>query len=718
MVQPLSNHAGDMIIQGSLTVLGGLNEKSSMKNTTEVASTQQQISDLVTQLVAQGTLGGAGPSNNATDLLISSENNTDGSFNLNLTWKLVQGPSPADGVLIFYKSDLDAPDPIDVAKDPSVFIAASAGLTEYGHTFAAMSSSYGGVGAIPRHYRFGIVAVSIRPGGAIPHSDGIVENPSWIDATFAMAVSSGDDTGGNSINIISGILKSLSGTTELDLSGNGFTVDDGDTHYGSLGLLAGIGRLLFEGGSAPVTEVGDWTYNGTFGSSTTRITVPAATIVRSIPMPNGSVLVLYVGSNFHIYEVVVSAAGSWGSAVDTGMTTGTGSSDLYYALGACLNYDNKAMVAFLHYDSLAGERLYYGLRSPSGTWSAAAVSATKGYNDDVASKYDLSMSVGYSHSVSAICLSKTAAQYINGYLREYLYNGSTNTWTWANGSVSTGLGNGGAGLVLIPLGSTNYSLILCGSSDSQPASWVGRYTRTGAATYAYTANIAGSPAGGNLSFNQAITGEAVKRPDGKVQVVFSLAPVTVDTCVIKSIVYTGTTPAAMTQLSASNYQKVGFFILNGSALYITIKTKSGTSLLTLNDTSTASNIPTGTVFGQIGAGVIEFGFVSGQGYYAKIKIGGGKGILIQWFVDTRSLNFTSSYGGGYYATDVWNYPVAFDSIIFASGNYKPASRLGIGSQSSGSTTGMTFYVFDPSATSSGSGVSTSCRYFAIGLYAE
>jgi hypothetical protein len=120
------------------------------------------------------------PTNNVTGLAISSEANSDGSFNVLLEWSYTQGTVPADGFMVFFKSSPTTPGAIDVNDDDAEFVAS----TKLKHGLAAISARYGGAGATVRHYRFGVVAVGIRAGGVIAHAGGVVEDASWIDKTF------------------------------------------------------------------------------------------------------------------------------------------------------------------------------------------------------------------------------------------------------------------------------------------------------------------------------------------------------------------------------------------------------------------------------------------------------------------------------------------------------------------------------------------------------
>ena len=114
----------DVEVTGSLTVRGSLKNAGISRvvsKALETAGTMQEIKGTV-----DGTSDYANdepPTNNVYNLEIAVSMNTDGSMNVDLSWEYIQGEVKADGFLVFYKSDIDPPGPIDMNLDPAVFVA-------------------------------------------------------------------------------------------------------------------------------------------------------------------------------------------------------------------------------------------------------------------------------------------------------------------------------------------------------------------------------------------------------------------------------------------------------------------------------------------------------------------------------------------------------------------------------------------------------------------
>lgn len=133
------------------------------------------------------------PEKNITDLSINSNENPNGTVDVTFEWKYEQGTdSPADGFLIYLKRELSTPDSINLYADPCNFIPAATSTTSY-KTIANLPARQKGTASLPLHYRFGVVAVGSRKSGTIPHADGVVENPEWLDVTFASIIEPAQD---------------------------------------------------------------------------------------------------------------------------------------------------------------------------------------------------------------------------------------------------------------------------------------------------------------------------------------------------------------------------------------------------------------------------------------------------------------------------------------------------------------------------------------------
>jgi hypothetical protein len=120
------------IVDGDLRVSGtvhaaGVNSADMTRVVSKIAATEGSLVTIESDLgdVSVGVdsyINDTPPTNNITGLEISFVPNSDGSINIEFSFNYVQGAVEADGFLIYYKSDLDAPGEIDYTKDPSKFV--------------------------------------------------------------------------------------------------------------------------------------------------------------------------------------------------------------------------------------------------------------------------------------------------------------------------------------------------------------------------------------------------------------------------------------------------------------------------------------------------------------------------------------------------------------------------------------------------------------------
>jgi len=136
--------------------------------------------------MSKEVLNNAPPSNNITNLQLSSSANPNGTIDIHASWEYVQGLSKADGFIFYAKRDIATPAEIDLNNTPNVFIRASS-ATAYSTTIN-LPTRQAGAGTLPIHYRFGVVAIGNRRIGTVPHLNGIVEDTAWIDKTFASKI--------------------------------------------------------------------------------------------------------------------------------------------------------------------------------------------------------------------------------------------------------------------------------------------------------------------------------------------------------------------------------------------------------------------------------------------------------------------------------------------------------------------------------------------------
>jgi hypothetical protein len=181
---------GDLEV-GNLTVRGGFNNSQFSKTVTRVANTEGSVTTLTgqvdtleeTAIAIDPYLTNAPPTNNVTGLAISSANNPDGTIDVTVSWDYTQGSIGADGFLVYFAGHFSTPGAIDLAIDNHRFVAGSS-ATGY-EIKLNLPANYAGAGALPIHYRFGVVAVGTRKDGTIPHAAGVVEIAGWIDKLFA-----------------------------------------------------------------------------------------------------------------------------------------------------------------------------------------------------------------------------------------------------------------------------------------------------------------------------------------------------------------------------------------------------------------------------------------------------------------------------------------------------------------------------------------------------
>lgn len=165
----------------------GLAEESSVASTSSVSSgtaAWPYLNSIDAKMASYAQ--NVPPTNNVTNLAFASEQNPSGMIDVTVSWDYTQGASPADGFLVFYKRDVTTPGAIDIFRDPSVFVPASS-AAEY-QTILTLPARQAGAGTLPIHYRFGVVAFGTRRSGTVVHLAGVVEDPAWIDKTFASKI--------------------------------------------------------------------------------------------------------------------------------------------------------------------------------------------------------------------------------------------------------------------------------------------------------------------------------------------------------------------------------------------------------------------------------------------------------------------------------------------------------------------------------------------------
>jgi hypothetical protein len=126
------------------------------------------------------------PTNNVTNLAISSTDNPNGTADVTFSWDYTQGDSFADGFLVFARREITTPDPINLNTDYNLFVSAGS-ATSYATTIN-FPARQAGAGSLPVHYRFGVIAMATRRAGTVTHTGGIVELAGWIDKTFASVI--------------------------------------------------------------------------------------------------------------------------------------------------------------------------------------------------------------------------------------------------------------------------------------------------------------------------------------------------------------------------------------------------------------------------------------------------------------------------------------------------------------------------------------------------
>jgi hypothetical protein len=287
------------------------------------------------------------PTNNVTGLAFTEEDNSDGSVNVNVAWEYTQGEIPASGFLVFYKSGTDAPDEIVLASDPAAFVAASETATAYSHTLAALSARFGGAGAVTRHYRFAVVAVSSCIGGMIPHNDGVVEDAAWIDKTFAPTIDSSE--GGATLSIEGQSFVWRSSATGVELA--------------RIRNDVALSMLKASNLAALVRYRGSWVA-GSWGSPVG----PKVTYLCYYPMlqnlQDGRSRLVFIDQYLSVCECIISAAGVWGSVAAklSGYTNNQG----------CLNAldDGSARLVLKRIVSASEQYVDEILIDSSGAWGS------------------------------------------------------------------------------------------------------------------------------------------------------------------------------------------------------------------------------------------------------------------------------------------------------------------------------------------------------------
>ncbi|MBL8967009.1 MAG: hypothetical protein JNG85_08370, partial [Spirochaetaceae bacterium] len=247
------------------------------------------------------------PSNNVTGLAIVATNNADGSVNIALSWDYAQGAVKADGFLVYYKSETQAPGAIVMASDPAAFVAASETATAYAHTLAGLPARFGGAGAMERHYRFAVVAVGTRRGGTIPHNAGVVELAGWIDKTFAPAITLSE------------------GLSSINLEPGGLVWrDSGGVELARLMYDQATGILQASKLGSMVKYRGSW-FLGSFGAYTEeRTDFSPGKKLCARPLSGDRAEVFCPHSYGHIYRLERAADGTWSAsaAMSTDRTAG------------------------------------------------------------------------------------------------------------------------------------------------------------------------------------------------------------------------------------------------------------------------------------------------------------------------------------------------------------------------------------------------------------
>lgn len=301
------------------------------------------------------------PTNNVTELAFTSEANADGSVDIPVSFKYTQGTVPAAGFLVFAKSAVSAPGAIDLASDAAAkFVPASSesGELTYADTLRALSVRFGGAGALLRHYRLAVVAVSQCIGGAIPHNAGVVEvaldpgGHNWTDITFAATI--GTSEGDVLLSLEDQALVFRLKSTLAELARLQYDVGTGL-------LRAGLPSAVPSSGLAvPVFLKGDWAI-GTWPAYS-ELEAVTSTHVTLLALPDGRMLCIYKDiTTGYIRQKIRAVNGTWGA---------------YSVVVAAASNHSAAAVStngkvLLVYHDAATSTLRYITRDTDGTWGVS-----------------------------------------------------------------------------------------------------------------------------------------------------------------------------------------------------------------------------------------------------------------------------------------------------------------------------------------------------------
>lgn len=183
---------GDVVIPGSLVVMGGFQNSSYSRTVTRLAGTEQNVTVIdgkVTEVV-DAVITPIAPTNNVTALALSSLDNPNGTVDVEISWEYAQGDAPADLFLVYYRAEIATPSAIDLTTDRNIQVSPLASVTAYTAKLN-LPTRQKGTGTLPIHYRFGVIAVATRQGMVVPHAGGVVE-----DATTHYATEYPDDPAG------------------------------------------------------------------------------------------------------------------------------------------------------------------------------------------------------------------------------------------------------------------------------------------------------------------------------------------------------------------------------------------------------------------------------------------------------------------------------------------------------------------------------------------
>jgi len=320
---------------------------------TKEEDTSQQTQKISDDLYAY--MNDTPPINNPTELALSYESNADGSVDILFSFKYVQGQSKADGFWFFYPDGLEAPTPINISTSAKTTISAQKNPIEvtYSGKLSAISTRYGGVGAVTKHYRFGIIAFGIRKSGTVPYENELGENeivelPDWIDKTFestTIAASEGDVT------------MSYEGAS-IVWRMNSTGAEKARIRYDALTDLLNVGQL-----AGLVQYRGSWVYDGTFPTGSSKLSNSNNGNIVVIPFSNGSRLIIFYNSSTqYVQESLRAEDGTYGAPIN--IINGVRISE---GFDADILPDGRVI---FYYIKDVDNGIYEMLRTTTGVWSS------------------------------------------------------------------------------------------------------------------------------------------------------------------------------------------------------------------------------------------------------------------------------------------------------------------------------------------------------------